>query len=139
MDDFHTVVMRSQGTLLLTGPSSSGKTTTIYALLHEMLRLQKHTTNIVTIEDPYEPSMDHISQIQVNPHFDFTFATALRSNLRQDPEVLILGEIRDLETAKLSVQAAQLPGCRALGSGRRSGTSPPPLPPTPHALTFTSP
>jgi len=90
---------------LLTGPSSSGKTTTIYALLREMMALQKSTTNIVTIEDPVEYSMDKISQIQVNPHVDFTFANALRSILRQDPEVIMVGEIRDLETAKMAVQA----------------------------------
>jgi len=71
-------IIRSQGTLLLTGPSSSGKTTTIYAILHEMMALQKRTTNIVTIEDPVEYSMDKISQIQVNPHVEFTFANALR-------------------------------------------------------------
>ncbi len=99
------VVVRPQGTLLLTGPSSSGKTTTIYAALHEMLQLQKHTINIVTIEDPVEYAMDRISQIQVNPHVEFTFATALRSILRQDPEVIVVGEIRDLETAKMAIQA----------------------------------
>lgn len=99
------IVIRPHGTLLLTGPSSSGKTTTIYAALHEMLHLQKHTINVVTIEDPVEYAMDRISQIQVNPHADFTFATALRSILRQDPEVIMVGEIRDLETAKMAVQA----------------------------------
>lgn len=98
-------IIRSQGTLLLTGPSSSGKTTTIYALLREMMSLQRNTTNIVTIEDPVEYSMDKISQIQVNPHVDFTFANALRSILRQDPEAIMVGEIRDLETAKMAVQS----------------------------------
>lgn len=98
-------IIRSQGTLLLTGPSSSGKTTTIYAILREMMVLQKSTTNIVTIEDPVEYSMDKISQIQVNPHVEFTFANALRSILRQDPEVIMVGEIRDLETAKMAVQS----------------------------------
>lgn len=99
------IITRTQGTLLLTGPSSSGKTTTIYALLREMMALQKSTTNIVTIEDPVEYTMDKISQIQVNPHVEFTFANALRSILRQDPEVIMVGEIRDLETAKMAVQA----------------------------------
>lgn len=99
------VIVRSQGTLLLTGPSSSGKTTTIYALLREMMNLQKHTTNIVTIEDPVEYSMDRISQIQVNPHADFSFVNALRSILRQDPEVIMVGEIRDNETANMAIQA----------------------------------
>jgi type II secretory ATPase GspE/PulE/Tfp pilus assembly ATPase PilB-like protein len=98
-------ITRSQGALLLTGPSSSGKTTTIYALLREMMRLQRNTTNIVTIEDPVEYMMDKVSQIQVNPHVEFTFATALRSILRQDPEVIMVGEIRDLDTARMAVQA----------------------------------
>ncbi|MFP4502807.1 MAG: GspE/PulE family protein [Candidatus Hydrogenedentota bacterium] len=98
-------ISRSQGALLLTGPSSSGKTTTIYALLREMMQLKQNATNIVTIEDPVEYVMDKISQIQVNTHVDFTFANALRSILRQDPEVIMVGEIRDLETAKMAVQA----------------------------------
>lgn len=101
----HEIILRTQGTLLLTGPSSSGKTTTIYAVLQEMMQLQKNTTNIVTIEDPVEYTMDRISQIQVNPHVDFTFANALRSILRQDPEVIMVGEIRDLETARMAIQS----------------------------------
>lgn len=99
------IVTRTQGTLLLTGPSSSGKTTTIYALLREMMALQASTTNIVTIEDPVEYIMEKASQIQVNPTVDFTFATALRAILRQDPEIIMVGEIRDLETCKMAVQA----------------------------------
>lgn len=99
------IITRSQGTLLLTGPSSSGKTTTIYALLREMMQLQKNATNIVTIEDPVEYTIDKVAQIQVNPHVDFTFANALRSILRQDPEVIMVGEIRDAETAKMAVQS----------------------------------
>jgi len=99
------IVTLTQGTLLLTGPSSSGKTTTIYALLRELTLMQKNTINIVTIEDPVEYTMDRISQIQVNAHVDFTFATALRSILRQDPEVIMVGEIRDVETARMAIQA----------------------------------
>jgi type II secretory ATPase GspE/PulE/Tfp pilus assembly ATPase PilB-like protein len=99
------VITRTQGTLLLTGPSSSGKTTTIYALLSEMMHLQRNTINIVTIEDPVEYTLDRISQIQVNPHVEFTFANALRSILRQDPEVIMVGEIRDVETARMAIQA----------------------------------
>ena len=99
------LIIRSQGTLLLTGPSSSGKTTTIYALLREMMDLQQHTTNIVTIEDPVEYSMDRISQIQVNPHVEFSFVNGLRAILRQDPEVIMVGEIRDQETANMAIQA----------------------------------
>jgi len=99
------VITRTSGALMLTGPSSSGKTTTIYALLRELMSLQKNTTNIVTIEDPVEYTMDRISQIQTNPHVDFTFATALRAILRQDPEVIMVGEIRDLETARMAIRA----------------------------------
>jgi len=99
------IITRTSGALLLTGPSSSGKTTTIYALLREMMDLQKNTTNIVTIEDPVEYTMDKISQIQVNPHVDFTFATALRAILRQDPEIIMVGEIRDLETARMAIRS----------------------------------
>ena len=99
------IITRTSGALLLTGPSSSGKTTTIYALLREMMDLQKNTTNIVTIEDPVEYTMDQISQIQINPHVDFTFATALRAILRQDPEIIMVGEIRDLETARMAIRA----------------------------------
>ena len=96
---------RAQGTFLLTGPSSSGKTTTIYTLLREMMRMQQNATNIVTIEDPVECTLDKIAQIQVNPHVDFTFANALRNILRQDPEVIMVGEIRDMDTARMAVQA----------------------------------
>lgn len=99
------IIVRSQGMVLLTGPSSSGKTTTIYALIREMMDLQKNTTNIVTIEDPVEYTLDRISQVQVNPHVEFTFASALRSILRQDPEVIMVGEIRDMETAQIATQA----------------------------------
>jgi type II secretory ATPase GspE/PulE/Tfp pilus assembly ATPase PilB-like protein len=104
-DNIRRLITRPYGSLLLTGPSSSGKTTTICAALHEMMRLLKSTINIVSIEDPVEYAMDRISQIQVNPHVEFTFATALRSILRQDPEVIVVGEIRDLETAKMAIQA----------------------------------
>jgi len=104
-DSIRALVTRPQGTLLLTGPSSSGKTTTIYAALHEMMQMQHNTINVVSIEDPVEYAMDRISQIQVNHHVEFTFAKALRSILRQDPEVIVVGEIRDLETAKMAIQA----------------------------------
>ena len=104
-DQLRDIITHSQGTLLLTGPSSSGKTTTIYALLREMMSMLQNTTNIVTVEDPVEFGMDRISQIQVNPHVEFTFTTALRSILRQDPEVIMVGEIRDAETARMGIQA----------------------------------
>lgn len=99
------LIKRNQGTFLLTGPSSSGKTTTIYAIIQEMIQSNRNLPNIVTIEDPVEYSMDKISQIQINPYVDFTFANALRSILRQDPEVIMVGEIRDYETAHIAIQA----------------------------------
>jgi len=99
------ISLRSQGCLLLTGPSSSGKTTTIYSLLQEMMRLDRSTRNIVTVEDPVEYTMDHISQIQVNPAVEFDFASALRAILRQDPEVIMVGEVRDAETATIAIRA----------------------------------
>jgi type II secretory ATPase GspE/PulE/Tfp pilus assembly ATPase PilB-like protein len=99
------LVARPQGTLLLTGPSSSGKTTTIYALLRELASSRDPAPNIVTIEDPVEYRLGRIAQTQVNPHAGFTFDAALRSILRQDPEVIMVGEIRDPETARTAIQA----------------------------------
>jgi type IV pilus assembly protein PilB len=105
LDKLREIIIRTQGTLILTGPSSSGKTTTIYSLLQELMVLQKNTTNIVTIEDPVEYNMEHIAQIQTNPHVEFTFASALRAILRQDPEIIMVGEIRDSETARMAIQS----------------------------------
>jgi type II secretory ATPase GspE/PulE/Tfp pilus assembly ATPase PilB-like protein len=99
------LVFRPQGTLLLTGPSSSGKTTTIYALLHEIMERRQPAPHIVTIEDPVEYRLGKISQTEINPHAGFTFESALRSMLRQDPEVIMVGEIRDAETARTAIQA----------------------------------
>jgi type II secretory ATPase GspE/PulE/Tfp pilus assembly ATPase PilB-like protein len=99
------VLSRPQGTLLLTGPSSSGKTTTIYALLREVAESRKPPPHIVTVEDPVEYRLGHISQTEVRPHAGFTFEAALRALLRQDPEVIMLGEIRDAETARTAIQA----------------------------------
>ena len=99
------LIRRPQGVILHTGPSSSGKTTTIFALLRELLRTQVTTTHIVTIEDPVEYRLDRVTQIQVNPRAGVTFQNALRSILRQDPEVIMVGEIRDVETAKMAIQA----------------------------------
>ena len=99
------LIRRPQGVILLTGPSSSGKTTTIFALLREILRTQVTTTHVVTIEDPVEYRLDRVTQIQVNPRMGVTFQNALRSILRQDPEVIMVGEIRDVETAKMAIQA----------------------------------
>jgi general secretion pathway protein E len=91
------------GVLLLTGPTGSGKTTTLYASL---LRLNTDERKILTVEDPVEYQLEGIVQVQVKPEIELTFASALRSFLRQDPDVMMVGEIRDLETAQIAVQAA---------------------------------
>ena len=91
------------GIILVTGPTGSGKTTTLYAVLTS---INKPDINIITVEDPIEYKIDGISQIQVNPKIDLTFARGLRSIVRQDPDVILIGEIRDLETAEIAVQSA---------------------------------
>ena len=96
---------RPQGTLLLTGPSSSGKTTTIYALLEELVKTRDSTPHVVTVEDPVEYRLKRIAQTEVKPQAGFTFEAALRALLRQDPEVIMVGEIRDVETARTAIQA----------------------------------
>ena len=92
-----------RGLVLVTGPTGSGKTTTLYAALS---RLDSHTTNIMTVEDPIEYDLDGIGQTQVNPRIDMTFGKALRAILRQDPDVIMIGEIRDYETAQIAIQAS---------------------------------
>lgn len=99
------LVMRPNGTILLTGPASSGKTTTIYSLLNEILLRRNPVPHTVTIEDPVECRLGRISQSQVNTHAGFTYEAALKALLRQDPEVVMLGEIRDPETARAAIQA----------------------------------
>ncbi len=94
---------RSNGILLVTGPTGSGKTTTLYAALR---RLDSGTKNIITIEDPVEYQIQGIGQIQVNPKIHLTFAGGLRSILRQDPDIIMVGEIRDAETAEIAIQAS---------------------------------
>jgi len=94
---------QSNGMILTSGPTGSGKSTSLYALIQE---IKNDSINIVTLEDPVEYKMDGINQIQVNPEVGLTFATGLRSILRQDPDVVMVGEIRDKETAQLAVQAA---------------------------------
>lgn len=96
---------RPQGSILLTGPSSSGKTTTIYALLHEILAHRKPAPHIVTIEDPVERRIPRVSQTEIAPQHGLSFESALRSLLRQDPEVIMVGEVRDAETARTAIQA----------------------------------
>lgn len=94
---------RPNGMILTSGPTGSGKSTSLYALIQE---IKNDTVNIVTLEDPVEYKMDGINQIQVNAEVGLTFASGLRSILRQDPDVVMVGEIRDKETAQLAVQAA---------------------------------
>ncbi|MBU1087691.1 MAG: Flp pilus assembly complex ATPase component TadA [Candidatus Omnitrophica bacterium] len=98
-----TLFTRPQGMILVTGPTGSGKTSTLYAALGFV---KNETKNIVTIEDPIEYLMDGVNQIQVNPKRDVTFATSLRSVLRQDPDVILVGEIRDSETAEIAFKAS---------------------------------
>ena len=96
-------LLRPNGMILTSGPTGSGKSTSLYALIQE---IKNDSINIVTLEDPVEYKMDGINQIQVNSEVGLTFATGLRSILRQDPDVVMVGEIRDKETAQLAVQAA---------------------------------
>ncbi len=97
------LIQRPHGIILVTGPTGSGKTTTLYAALG---RLNDSRRNIMTVEDPIEYYIDGISQTAVNPKVDMTFARGLRAILRQDPDVVMVGEIRDLETAEIAVQAS---------------------------------
>ncbi|PJC42346.1 MAG: secretion system protein E, partial [Candidatus Pacebacteria bacterium CG_4_9_14_0_2_um_filter_36_8] len=92
-----------RGIILVTGPTGSGKTTTLYSVLHE---INTPKVNIMTIEDPVEYQMAGVSQVQINPQAGLTFATGLRSFLRQDPDIIMVGEIRDTETAELAIQAS---------------------------------
>jgi general secretion pathway protein E len=103
LDRFDTLIHQPHGIILVTGPTGSGKSTTLYAAIR---RLDKATTNIMTVEDPIEYDIEGIGQTQVNPKIDMTFAKALRAILRQDPDVVMIGEIRDLETAQIAVQAS---------------------------------
>ncbi|MEO5933107.1 MAG: type II secretion system ATPase GspE [Duganella sp.] len=100
---FDALINQPHGIVLVTGPTGSGKTTTLYAALS---LLNAATTNIMTVEDPIEYDLNGVGQTQVNPRIDMTFAKALRAILRQDPDVIMIGEIRDLETAQIAVQAS---------------------------------
>lgn len=100
---FKKALAKSQGMVLVTGPTGSGKTTTLYSGLLELNAISK---NISTAEDPVEYNLDGINQVQINSEIGFTFAEALRAFLRQDPDVIMVGEIRDLETATISYKAA---------------------------------
>jgi type II secretory ATPase GspE/PulE/Tfp pilus assembly ATPase PilB-like protein len=99
------LINRPQGTMLLTGPANSGKTTTLYSTLNHLYEQRRNLSNIVTVEDPVEYDLQVISQTQINPAMGLTFASGLRTVLRQDPEVIMVGEIRDAETAEIAVRA----------------------------------
>lgn len=103
LEKFSDLLLRPHGILLVTGPTGSGKTTTLYTALS---MLNKPEVKILTVEDPVEYQLEGINQIQVKPQIDLTFANALRSIVRQDPDVIMIGEIRDLETAQIAVQSA---------------------------------
>ena len=103
LEKFQQVLLQPHGIVLVTGPTGSGKTTTLYTALD---RLNNPDLKILTVEDPVEYQMEGINQIQVKPQIGLTFATALRSIVRQDPDVIMIGEIRDLETAQIAVQSA---------------------------------
>src|SRR5450759_3941596 len=100
---FDKLIAQPHGIVLVTGPTGSGKTTTLYAALS---RLNASTTNILTVEDPIEYELAGVGQTQVNPRIEMTFAKALRAILRQDPDIIMIGEIRDLETAQIAIQAS---------------------------------
>ncbi len=103
LEKFDHILQNPHGILLVTGPTGSGKSTTLYTALSE---LNKEDVNIITVEDPVEANIDGINQVQVNPKANLTFASALRSILRQDPDIIMIGEIRDSETAQIAVQAS---------------------------------
>jgi type II secretory ATPase GspE/PulE/Tfp pilus assembly ATPase PilB-like protein len=102
-DAIHAILARRKGIILVTGPTGSGKTTTLYAMLNA---IRDGTMNIVTVEDPIEYSVPGVNQVQVHGESGLTFARALRAILRQDPDVVLIGEIRDGETAEIAYRAA---------------------------------
>ena len=103
LDRLVSLINQPHGIILVTGPTGSGKTTTLYAALS---RLDTSSANIMTVEDPIEYELPGVGQTQVNPKIDLTFAKALRAILRQDPDVIMIGEIRDYETAQIAIQAS---------------------------------
>ena len=103
LEDFERAITRPYGLIFMTGPTGCGKTTTLYAALE---KVKTTTKNIITIEDPVEYKLEGINQVQVKPQIGLTFANALRSFLRQDPDIILVGEARDLETSEICVQSA---------------------------------
>jgi type IV pilus assembly protein PilB len=103
LEKFRKAIISPHGLVLLTGPTGSGKTTTLYAALNEIKSPRK---NITTVEDPVEYKLEGINQVQIKPNIGFTFASALRAFLRQDPDIIMVGEVRDLETAQICIRAS---------------------------------
>jgi general secretion pathway protein E len=103
LKEFEKIIRRPNGIVLVTGPTGSGKTTTLYAALSTINSIDK---NIITIEDPVEYELNLIRQTQINPKAGLTFASGLRSILRQDPDIIMVGEIRDKETAEIAIRAS---------------------------------
>jgi type II secretory ATPase GspE/PulE/Tfp pilus assembly ATPase PilB-like protein len=103
LNTMRSAINKPYGLILITGPTGSGKTTTLAAMMNELDR-EKH--NVISLEDPIEYNIDGVNQSQVRPEIEYTFASGLRSVLRQDPDIIMVGEIRDKETAMLAVQAA---------------------------------
>ena len=103
LESFRKAIISPHGLILITGPTGSGKTTTLYAALNEIKSPRK---NITTVEDPVEYKLDGINQVQIKPSIGFTFASALRAFLRQDPDIIMVGEVRDLETAQICIRAS---------------------------------
>lgn len=103
LEMFDNLLSHPNGIILVTGPTGSGKSTTLYTAVNE---LNHENVNVITVEDPVEANLDGVNQVQVNPKADLTFANALRAILRQDPDVIMIGEIRDEETARIAVQAS---------------------------------
>lgn len=103
LKDIRKALQRPYGLILISGPTGSGKTTTLYSMLNE---IDRKTRNVVSLEDPVEYNLGDVTQSQIFPEIGYTFATGLRSILRQDPDVIMVGEIRDAETAQLAIQAA---------------------------------
>ncbi len=100
------VSRRQSGMVLFCGPSGSGKTTTLYSLIQHLMQIRKNEWQFVSVEDPVERRIPGMTQLEIRPQFDLTFPSALKYLLRQDPEVIVVGEIRDAETAAVAVQAA---------------------------------
>jgi type II secretory ATPase GspE/PulE/Tfp pilus assembly ATPase PilB-like protein len=103
MEHVRKAINQPYGLVFITGPTGSGKSTTLYAILNE---IKNSTKNIVTVEDPVEYKIDGINQVQIKPEVGLTFAAALRSFLRQDPDIMMVGEVRDLETAQICMRSA---------------------------------